>query len=881
MEYKLQNAISKMSKMYNYFEGNTAIKVLSNLTEEEKEIVLADPKVQKTIFLIDDVDILRTIFRKSPAFFQEIMFDNETIQDILVSPTKSLKRKELFANYNKKDYFFSDEKLRKLETFLHTIKSPKVHEQLISSKFFQRIIALCYEKQLDRPFFKGIDTATLFYNIINDEDIYKTRTPRKRNIIQLFNKVSDHILLPDDFDKVISKPSELLRKKRWAFKDYEKVYIDKRTVSLLDPSMLEEVLNFKNIDLDIIEDSLSKDYIAKIKEEDYNFYKIFNHLRIIARDDFNGTDYLHFKIIIKECKNNETITNKFIDFIYDTLCRNEEFTPDEISTIKKELYIRITTNSITRQDYENLFAYTDPLKTIFYLKFGKVAKRMDYLNGISIKQLLLLNVKHINQITKVLNLENEDELSITYAIAIKLYFVFGLDRTLKILNNKYGQLNRNFFDNVTSLDVKKIQLVKEGSKYLPSISNDFINFMFNNEKSNHFINMLSTPNSELNKNWSYLFNNIEDLKEKCHNVLTLKKLNILLKQISPSRDINDVSPDNFKLEGILDDVCLGNKTRKENGEIYKILLDIYDKMKRRTESSIPYIKGKSSNGYTFEMMKLNDPIAFILGYKGNCCIRVGDIAHEHLLHATLCRNGRILIIYDQNNDIAAFSPLKRNGEVLIANSIECLHKKKNEKAIQAFEEAISCIVKTSQSNPEEKEPINLVCIGTESYARPTGTPFPKNIETPTIFEKDDPTYKRTDSYHHELTIVYKSPKLDFNDIKYGNPKCSYQDEREPIASCDFNNANETQIEEVLKRINAVRYTNCELEDLENFKLSRQYGIQYCMYNDDWYILTTYDGTIYGDYIPNDTRAIKEYNVALDKFKEEFAKDKDIIVKKLK
>lgn len=45
-------------------------------------------------------------------------------------------------------------------------------------------------------------------------------------------------------------------------------------------------------------------------------------------------------------------------------------------------------------------------------------------------------------------------------------------------------------------------------------------------------------------------------------------------------------------------------------------------MKQRTESSIPYIKGKATNEYFYEMMKLNNPIAFALGYKENYCIRV-------------------------------------------------------------------------------------------------------------------------------------------------------------------------------------------------------------------------------------------------------------------
>ena len=49
-----------------------------------------------------------------------------------------------------------------------------------------------------------------------------------------------------------------------------------------------------------------------------------------------------------------------------------------------------------------------------YLKFGKTSSRMDYLSGISFKQIMLLNIKHINQIIKLLNIDNEDEMSNTY-----------------------------------------------------------------------------------------------------------------------------------------------------------------------------------------------------------------------------------------------------------------------------------------------------------------------------------------------------------------------------------------------------------------------------------------------------------------------------------
>ena len=879
----LDKKISILSQTSNYYArsgmGNNrekmrngrAVKILPNITEEEAQILFNHPSVQNAIFSIDNTEILRTIFRRVPAFFQEIMFSNEKIQDSLLAPRQSLKRKELLENYNKQDIVFNEEELRQLENFLHTIKSPRIFEQVVESKYFQRIVALCFDKQLKTSFFRGMDEVKLFYNIINDDEIFKTRIPRRRNILTIFNNVSDHILLSDDYDKIVS-PRDFIRNKRYHSVNDEKVIVDKRTLSLMTTEMIRELLEFKNIDTNFIKGFLEKDILESLKSNNYDFNKIFSHLLEGGYSSFNGIDFIYFNVIIDECEKNEEVKKHFIDFVYRILCNTQELNENETIIVKKALYNRMKMNIISKEDYKKLFYSPDVLKTMFYLKFGKTSSRMDYLSGISFKQIMLLNIKHINQILKLLNIDNEDEMSNTYGYAIKLYLTFGLERTLKILNGDYGRLNRTFFDNVGALKVDNVKFTKEGNKYLPNISNEFINFMFANQKSNHFIDMLNNPNGELNKYWSYLYNNFDELKEKCHDVMTLKKLNIIFKQFSPSRDINDVSPDNYRLRenDILNDICLGNKTRKSNGEIYKSVLDIYEQMKRRTESSIPYIKGYCSNGYSYEMMKLNDPIAFTLGYKGNCCIRTQDIAHNHLLHATLCRNGRILIIYDDNNEIAGFVPLKRNGEVLIANSIECTHKVRDEKAIVAFSEAVKDIVSVSQGNKDENSPLNLVCIGTNAYARPVGTPFPNNIKTPTIYEKYDAKYGNTDQYHTSLTIVYKSPTLDLTNIKYGNPKCSYQDPRPLISSCDFMKSTNEEQEKALKVINAVRYANSDLEELENFRLCRRYGMNYCVYNDDWYIVGTYDGNIYGEYLKYDERAITEYNVTLEEFKKQFS-----------
>ena len=114
----------------------------------------------------------------------------------------------------------------------------------------------------------------------------------------------------------------------------------------------------------------------------------------------------------------------------------------------------------------------------------------------------------------------------------------------------------------------------------------------------------------------------------------------------------------FAEDNIINEIRLGKKIRESDEEVYASVLGVYRKMKKRKESSIPYVKGITSNGYTYEMMRFDDPIIFTLGYKTDCCFRTLDVAHKHLLHAALCRNGRILLIYDDLNIFQFLPSLK-------------------------------------------------------------------------------------------------------------------------------------------------------------------------------------------------------------------------------
>lgn len=860
----MHNEIQILSKKLNYVDSKKAVNTLKKMSEEEKNIVLNDKNVINTILSIRDTSILRDIFRLVPDFFQEIMFNNEDVQNYLISPRPTLTKEKMLDSYNKMDISFREEELRKLEVFLKTIKSPKVREQIIENKFFQMIIPLCYETQLSRSFFDNLDTEKLFYNITSDDFIFSnTRAPRKRNVLNIFNKVSNHVLLVPSYSTILQgNEVQFISSKSYLIGEENQIIIDKETFNMLTPKMIDRLLEMENADRKFLEECLYENVVEIVNKEDYSVKDLvdtngekINHIRSIQ---------LYYLTIASDLiKDNKERKKEYIDFLFKQTGDYSNVSEEVMETFKKTFFDRINSRNMSVNQMNMLLCYSPNVnKTIFFLKFNKTSRRMDYLDSITGEQLLKLNIKHINQLIKLLDDENEDEISLTYAKAIKLYLVFGYERSLRILRREYGNLNRHFFDNLLKLDTSSVRLEKEGSKYIPVISNDFINFMFSNEKENHFKKMLSDASSTFNKYWYYLYNNFSDIKERCHGTVTLKRVNTILDKFSPEKDISDVSYDNYKLQenDILNDVCLGNITTLSNEQVYKSLLDIYDKMKLRTESSIPYVKGKCENGYSYEMMKFNDPIAFTLGYKANCCIRVEGIAHKHLLHATLCRNGRILIIYDRDMNIAAFSPLKRNGEVLIANSIECAHKKGNQNAVKAFEEAIKDIVTVSSA---EKEPIKLVCIGTEAYAKPQGKPFPRDIKTPTIYEKEDSIYQNTDIYHKFLDIIYKDSSINLNNIKYGDPKASYRDPRNKPVHLEFSYQNREDAERALKAINGIRYSliKDDMDKLENFKCASYYDIKECVYSEDFFVAVLRDGKVVGGYLPYDERAEEEYSIA--------------------
>lgn len=106
---------------------------------------------------------------------------------------------------------------------------------------------------------------------------------------------------------------------------------------------------------------------------------------------------------------------------------------------------------------------------------------------------------------------------------------------------------------------------------------------------------------------------------------------------------------------------------------FNILQQIYNYGKQRTFSSIPRIEHsieKKTGRYTYEILRLDDPLAMAIGTLTDCCQELHDHAEVCMEHSMVDKNGRVFVIKDENGNIIAQSWVWRNKDVLCFDNIE-------------------------------------------------------------------------------------------------------------------------------------------------------------------------------------------------------------------
>lgn len=861
MESRLESYKQKILKSYN-INRKTLYPLLKGMTNEEKEIVLTDEEIINKIKSLNDSEVLGLFFRMSPSSVQEIIWQSEECQKKLFR-IKKLDLTDL-KSLNKSLYF-SKEVLRHIQVFISDIKSPNILNSLVDNKYFQIIVL--FSKGLHKSVLSSIDPSKLFESTIASGVYNLANYSHKRRWVSMLNCEFEEIKLPQDYTQVYKEPEKtaknyyytdespivsMLRSKCYHMKTAgKKVIFNNQLLEQLSVKDISAIYNMAEKDFSDILDGVEniKEHILNIVDRRINDNTIFNKefLDLTLINDYY--QYLIFTTIKERSESDFNLRKKFLEYLRNFLFKNE-YNEEESKSI--DTYIENSVINSSRETLSHLFRNNSDLKSVFHLKFNQVAYSMNYLDGIDIHTIFKLNVKQVNKIAKLLEDKTQDELSDTYSKAIKLYLTFGLDRSIAILTGTYGKVSKAFLDCVSKLNINNISLKKVGKKYEPVLNQEFINFLFTGNN----IFELFKSGSVFETTWFSLFNDFEEIKETCKGHITIKQAEIVLKEKMRNVKYN-VDPDLYPLEDYLYEIGLGNKTKKTNTEVYDEVVKMYKKQKERNESSIPYVNGITENGYRYEIMRMDDPIAYVLGYRASCCIRPLDIAHNHLLHALLCVNGRILLIYSPNGSLVSFSPLKRNGELLIANSIEVIGDNKTDKNIaEAFKTGIKTIMEETRKSEDEAY-LKVACIGSEAYLKPDGRPWPTSLPTPTILEKDIEEYSRTDQYHKKLDIIMMENNFDLTKLKLGKVNFEYHDLRSPIKSCKFGNeAISVEKIEVERIVNSVNYQNYK-EDKKYFRKVTISYIDYAIYNEDWYILIDKLGKYHTGVVEGNREALKE------------------------
>ena len=878
-------------KSNSHFGGAKFSRMVREFSDEDKIKLFSDPQILKRVFQLENYDAVAAVFRAVPAEIQDLMWDNVFTQKILLGMEKTsddklielIKRNKFFlANEpdNKKyvgKFYYGPSKLRALQVLLRFIKSDKIISDLPFNKYFQMILLCCYK--VPESFYSEIDIETTFQQICSS-DIYKFGDKYSRiNWVQQVNNNCSKLLIPDNPENTFSPSKKFTR---WYYSDERDTVacmIDSKLRSL-DKKKMKMELNF-----DILK-RLNLQEINVLKSDEYGVVdqEVINEiLKVIIDCAFeDGTiftsKYLDmtnldvpvqatmFKLIVDKSIGNPLYETQLLNYLYDIL-----FT-GEYNELEKQAFMYSLKSSLVHANESilvNLFSNPSDIKSMFFLRFNTTGRNMGYLHGITVAQLMRINVKHINRIVQLVYDPENDELSDSYSKAIKLYMIFGLERTLEILNG-HRFINKSFLDNVSRLDVSGVEMKPEGKRYLPVLNDEFVRFMFNP----YNIDAIFDTETAISATWYYLYNNFEKVKILCKGHITLAQAETILKeQVNSVR--YDLDPDCYRLQKVLYEAGLGNKMHYSNEIIYDEMCKIHKEQIKRVTSTIPYVKGVLDSGWGYEVMRYDSEIAYVLGYRAGCCIRTKDIAHNHLLHALLCKSGRILLTYKPDGTIASFSPLKRNGEVIIANSIEAIDKSDNasKHIVEAFAAGMKEICRVSKES-EEKDWLKVATIGSSSSRKPLSESWPPKIKTPTILEKDNPIYKDTDTYHKRLSIFYKDINVKLEELKYGKTEYEYYDPRKKILAC-LNNRDEIIVQQkIMTIIDSIRYRKqiSTGESVRNFERMKNMYFKAMFCNEDWFIIVDYGNRIHFECIEDDPRALKEMNVVLETINE-YSKDR--------
>ena len=442
-------------------------------------------------------------------------------------------------------------------------------------------------------------------------------------------------------------------------------------------------------------------------------------------------------------------------------------------------------------------------------------------------------------------------------IAIKMILSIGLNNSIDLLSNKYGEVD---YESIHFL-FRNLNIQKEKAE-------DFQEFLFGNKKdqNNTMRLMLSGELNEIFLNFDYFYNSLEAFIEKLGNKLNRNKVILLLKEryLSPRLENPELSGD------ILQDMISSyyhkyDITEKESKVIEKNLQAYKEKLKQKTKSSIKRVEIPKIGNYSFEMIPLKDPRNLVMGYRAGNCFRINGDAFILFNNFLTNPHMRLLSISTEEYKDFGMVLLMRNGNVLVAQGIETSKRVPNEllgrKLYEATKQALEEIM---NHNPElVVSIIGLTNQNTIPYNQ-NRLPF---IINP-ILNDNHQYYNGIDNYQGLVSLKEGNT---IHDLKLYIPETLYSDQTNQIFRRHRHDGNDYNYREIEKILISLRFA--KFQETTRERMIYYYGqisgkeedYTTCTY--DWFIRVFKDGTI-DTYIHSDDPEVqKEYEEELEKAKE--------------
>jgi len=669
----------------NYIKKNDEDIFLYHMLSPKSLAYYLSLKVIKEIKALDD-DLVQKIINGNGenlfhGFSHEdyIEFYNDFYDDILKMDNMQFISNLYFCN---RCYYDNNHSIDNLNDIykLQLIYNKKLIEYLL--KKYQDKISTFSPKEMLR-FIKYIGDIDIYKLVINEnydklnEGFRDIEEYALNDYLSETNNQNQEILIYTFFDNIIKK------------QDIKKI------IFKIDPRVVIELYNKNKEVFDKMNLADWIKYCASTKDFNEDFKNILNTFVINDIESLFDNDFFYNVFYKKDIRALRYIENKYrenikIDGILEDIDENTSIFSKKYFKNMKELREKLKNNDITKNDecYKKLLTnfilffkneniinniegnkFKELDKLFYRIVMGETIALVYQLPSIeeitlfnrighvdfdvryfTVEQLEKYNVKHHKQLYTKYEAEGIYFINMYKKLTLKLFLMIGFKHAKSLLEIDDSIFTLEHL--VGYVDVKNVVLDSQGN---PILNNKLMNLLFSDKDYSKIKRMLSDKNNDLYKYFPRIFNEWEMIKINDKD----KTLNTIINFLKSDEIL--VPPQYYRLVGLFKYIGCSNSIVNET-------LALHDQILARTESTIPRVVG-TKDGYSYEILRLDDMEGLTVGNKTDCCFTVLGNGYSCLKHALTNKNGRILAITN-NDKLLAHSWLWRNGDLLCLDNIE-------------------------------------------------------------------------------------------------------------------------------------------------------------------------------------------------------------------